>query len=296
MIVIKLKGGLGNQMFQYSFGRKLANLNKTDLFLELSSYRKKYFKKIIKNILIISLECLKSGRIKKSLQKIRQDKRQYNLKFFVLDNKIKRIYTTNLPEIAETKEFYFDKNLLHRGNNFSYDGYFNNEKYFTDITNIIHEDLKLKKRYQEKIPKELVTKILQSASISLHVRRGDYIHNKKINKFHGTCSITYYKKSIEIIKQKINNPHFFVFSDDIEWCKENLELSIETTFMSNLKNYQDLYLMSLCKHNIIANSTFSWWGAWLNSSPNKIVIAPKKWFNNKKIDIRDLIPKKWIKI
>ncbi|HOV15035.1 MAG TPA: alpha-1,2-fucosyltransferase, partial [Spirochaetota bacterium] len=140
--------------------------------------------------------------------------------------------------------------------------------------------------------------IKNSNSVSIHVRRGDYVGNIKTLNFHGVCEIDYYIDAINSIKQKVQNPLFFIFSDDIEWCKNNIkdENSIFIDFERD--DYVDMYLMTVCKHNIIANSSFSYWAAYLNQNFDKIVIAPKKWFkdDNQNKRTEGLIPEKWIRI
>jgi hypothetical protein len=137
-------------------------------------------------------------------------------------------------------------------------------------------------------------------SISVHIRRGDYVTDPTINKVHGTCSVPYYKIAINRFKTLFENPRFFIFSDDLKWVEDNLCIENFSTFISHngyIKDYEDLRLMSLCKHHIIANSSFSWWGAWLCENSNKIVLAPKKWFNNELNEFTyDLIPTSWIRI
>lgn len=136
-------------------------------------------------------------------------------------------------------------------------------------------------------------------AVSLHIRRGDYISNATTNTIHGTCNLDYYKRAVEYIKKNSVSPIFFIFSDDIDWVKDNLHLNEKHYYIdwNNADtNYEDMRLMSLCKHNVIANSSFSWWGAWLNNNPKKIVIAPQKWFNDSKLNTFDVIPEKRIKI
>jgi hypothetical protein len=131
------------------------------------------------------------------------------------------------------------------------------------------------------------------------VRRGDYVTSPKTNSVHGTCSLEYYYDSFNLIEKQHKNSHYFIFSDDIEWCKQNLEFIKNKTFIelsANERDHEEMYLMSQCKHNIIANSSFSWWGAWLNQNPDKMVIAPKKWFHDQQINTNDLIPDTWIRI
>jgi hypothetical protein len=143
--------------------------------------------------------------------------------------------------------------------------------------------------------KPFLDQIRACNSVSLHVRRGDYVQNPIINQTHGLCSLEYYEKAVQYMAEKLEKPVFFVFSDDILWCKENLKLPFPTVFVEgNFLNYEDLTLMSACQHQIVANSSFSWWGAWLNNFAKKIVIAPKKWFNDQ--EIKDLIPQTWTRL
>ena len=140
--------------------------------------------------------------------------------------------------------------------------------------------------------------IIATESVSLHVRHGDYVTNADTNSFHGVCSLDYYKNAVSKIKQEMPLP-FFIFSDDIIWAKENLDFIGNMTFIEYngaTPDHEEMYLMSLCQHNIIANSSFSWWGAWLNQNPNKIIIAPQNWFNDVSLDTKDLIPNEWIRL
>jgi hypothetical protein len=176
------------------------------------------------------------------------------------------------------------------------EGYWQSEKYFIEYAENIRMDFTFKLPFSNENA-EIVKQISQVNAVSLHVRRGDYVSNAK-NAFIGVCSLEYYRKAIECIKSQLDMPVFFVFSDDINWVKNNLVLDKTSVFVSHNKgseSYNDMRLMSLCKHNIIANSSFSWWGAWLNSNPQKIVIAPKQWFASGQDD-RDLIPEAWIRV
>jgi hypothetical protein len=146
---------------------------------------------------------------------------------------------------------------------------------------------------------KIAEQISRVNSVSLHVRRGDYVANLKVAAIHGLCSKEYYASAIKFISKKVERPHFFVFSDDINWVENNFKINYPCTYINqNFSNesYNDLRLMSLCQHNIIANSSFSWWGAWLNCNSEKIVIAPKKWFANSDKRCDDLIPEKWVRL
>ncbi len=138
-------------------------------------------------------------------------------------------------------------------------------------------------------------KIRGVESISLHVRRSDYVTDQKVNAIHGQTSLDYYEQAITYIKERTQKPQLFIFSDDIAWVQEHLKTDVPMIFIPlTIKDYEAQHLMSLCRHNILANSTYSWWAAWLNANPQKIVIAPKKWFNDNSRDTNDLIPENWI--
>ena len=284
MIIIKLNGGLGNQLFQYSLGRKLSLKNNNVFKLDLSDFTK-------------------------------DNPRSYGLgKFNIIENfasdedinKIKKSGVWKLVDklkpyckrsAIKYKGYDFDQNILKLSGDFYLDGYWQSEKYFQDIEKIIKEEITLKESLPSKYT-ELIDKIKNSDSVSVHIRRGDYLSDK-ISKIYAICPIEYYYKAIEKIKESCPNPHFFIFSDDINWVKQNLNIPHPKILVSGdneTKDYEELILMSLCQHNIIANSSFSWWGAWLNQNPSKIVISPDKWFNDKIGNAKDLIPENWIKL
>lgn len=176
-------------------------------------------------------------------------------------------------------------------------GYWQSQRYFEKHLAVIRDDFKFKLPLKDKNV-ELAARITQVNAVSLHVRRGDYLSNKKATDFHGLCSIDYYGDAIKNISSKIINPVFFIFSDDIAWVRENLPMEFPCHYVDHnqgIESFNDMHLMSLCCHNIIANSSFSWWGAWLNTNQDKIVIAPKKWFANS-INTKDLLPDGWISL
>lgn len=285
MVIIKLMGGLGNQLFQYAFGKAYGIKNKKIIRFDIDAYSQEGMKKF-------------------------STKREYLLDYFNTSEKGKFPYSSlkrnkifsfflkafNFKEIKEM-EFGFNELFFEDNGSVVFDGYWQTEKYFSEIEDIIRNEFILKKIFSVK-NFEIANDIFRKNSISIHIRRGDYINDKNTNKFHGVCPIEYYKKAINYIIKNVKEPHFFIFSDDIEWVKNNMKIDIKYTYVSNnkLKNYEELILMSYCKHNIIANSSFSWWGAWLNANIEKIVIAPSKWFANENINTRDIIPQNWIKI
>ena len=262
MKIINIKGGLGNQMFQYAYGRAL----------ELAG------KKII-----FSTFFVKAGQAK------RDTAREFKLDKFNIKTKT-----------GFTDKKYHLQNLISRIKNrlgFKDNGWWQGEKYFKAVETDIRQEFTPKNPLPEKYA-GMIRQIAGTQSVSLHVRRGDYVNNSKTKAIHDVCDLDYYERAIAVIKARINNPTFFVFSDDIDWVANNLDMRPPVFYVSSLKgeDCEELALMSQCKYNIIANSTFSWWGAWLNNNPDKIVVAPKQWFTNKSSDEVGILPKTWLQI
>jgi hypothetical protein len=174
-------------------------------------------------------------------------------------------------------------------------GYWQSERYFSDAAKQIRDDFTFRLPLQGKNA-ELAGQMSHPGSVSLHVRRGDYASNPKTSATHGLCSLDYYQAAIRHIAERVQQPRFFVFSDDIPWVQANLKIGFPRVHVQHNRgadSHNDMRLMSLCRHHIIANSSFSWWGAWLNPHGEKIVVAPKKWFANE-TDVRDLFPAGWV--
>lgn len=288
MIISRIRSGLGNQLFQYALGRRIAHLNNVVLKLDITSfesyelrtYRLNHFN-ILENIATKD----EIDKIKKKSTLLERFKPQYKHSY-----------------VKELNRLKFDPNILTLTDNVYIEGSWQSENYFKDIESIIRKDFTLRKRL-DSINEKMAQKIKTDESISIHVRRGDYISNPYINQLFGTCPIDYYMLAIEKMVAITSKPHFFVFSDDINWSKENLKIEYPITYVNINgpdKDYADLYLMSLCKHHIIANSSFSWWGAWLCSNKEKSIIAPRKWFNfcdgRNKIETGDRVPDSWIRL
>ncbi len=289
MIKIKINWWLWNQMFQYAYIKALSLRNNIKFKLDISWF-KNYFRPFELDILNIERNYCYKKEI--PFYENIYSKNKY-INFFI--NKLKILIKKLNPEHFIENQFNFNKDFINI-NNWYIEWYFYTEKYFKKYKNQIKQDFKfLKKISNNNI--HILNKIKKTNSVGIHVRRWDYIENKKTNKIHWVCNINYYKESINYIEKKINKPRFFIFSDDIEWCKNNLWINwIYIIWNTWEKSWEDMKLMSKCKHNIIANSSFSWWWARLNNNKNKIVIAPKKWLNNKNINTNDVIPNNWIKI
>ncbi len=270
MIVSKITGGLGNQMFQYAIAKAIAKKRGDDFKLDISFYPKQTLRRYE----------LDQFNIEENIANDNEIAKLSGIENVWLKIKRKLGFNINRPKsyFIEKESAIFDKEVFDYKNNIYLDGYWQNEKYFKDIRAEIVKDFTSRNNISEEAKKYL-SDIKNFQSVSLHVRRGDYVKNAHTNTVHGTCDLEYYKKAIKFIEENIENPNFYIFSDDISWCKENFEFLKSKTYIDDTKNaFDDLELMKNCKHNIIANSTFSWWAAWLNENKNKIVIAPKIWW------------------
>ena len=260
MIVVKLQGGLGNQLFQWAYGKSLSLKLDQPLYLDLS-----FLNSFIPGITKREYELYYFDKI--------QDQIIQSLSEYRLDN-------FRYQKITDNSNLYNNTHI-----NYYLDGYFQNEKYFIEFQDLIKNQLQIKEHYLYTIS-DIAKQITECNSLSLHVRRTDYL----LHDYHLPKGTQYYYAALEQIK---SYDKIFIFSDDIEWCKANIKYH-NSVFIENLTNIQDLYLMSLCKNNIIANSSFSWWAAWLNNNPGKTVICPNSWFYA--IDAKNFVPSSWIKI
>lgn len=292
--IVKLNGGLGNQMFQYAFACALVNKFKVDILFDFSFFEEiklnENFTTRVFELDVFNIGCKPAE--KEALDKIKRP--DFKSK---LERSLAKIFPKNygINYIREKNLYVFDKKLLNSPDYIYYEGYFQNEKYFKHLRSELLNKFSLKVPLDEKNQTAL-NKILETSSVSIHIRRGDYVNLESTKKIHGTCPLEYYKEAIEYIAKKVKNPHFFLFSDDIDWVIKNLKLEYPFTVIdfNQGKGWFDLNLMKNCKHNIIANSSFSWWGAWLNENPEKIVIAPKKWTLEKRKG--NIVPREWIKL
>lgn len=294
MIITRLMGGLGNQMFQYAAGRALAIRHKTDLKLDLSYLQGEQEgstpRKYMLNQMNISAEIALPTEIpspecylKKTIyQAVRKSLNR------LFNNEINFTFLYDFDNIINNAYFYAPSNTFLAG-------YWQSERYFRNITDVISNDFNPVNELSNVI-KKAAELISNTSSISIHFRRGDYLNDQAMRAVHYVCLDEYYKKCINEVLKSISEPHFFVFSDDPIWLREQMNLTVPYTVISNDSNKSpvtDLWLMSLCKHNIIANSSFSWWGAWLNKNKGKRVFAPSKWFADPDRISQDLIPCEW---
>ncbi|MCJ7648229.1 MAG: alpha-1,2-fucosyltransferase [Candidatus Lokiarchaeota archaeon] len=293
MVIVKLIGGLGNQLFQYAAGRAVSYRNRTSLKLDISQFKHYPNRSYYLNFFSVSAAIIPTIK-KELLIKDFGDSRTGKLVslFLNLFSKYQRHH------IFSEQGFSYDPDILKVPENVYLNGYWQSEKYFKDIEHIIRDEFIISTTPNSE--NQSVAKMInEHNSVSLHIRRGDYLANIKQEQYHGVCSLEYYHAAIEYLQRIQKDPHFFVFSDDISWAKEKIKISNAVNFVDHNgpeRPYEDLRLMTLCKHHIIANSTFSWWGAWLSEFQDKIVIAPRKWFNHADNDTNDLIPPSWIQL
>lgn len=176
-------------------------------------------------------------------------------------------------------------------------GYWQSERYFSSVPDVIRKTF----RFDEPPSghnRALADEISAGQAVSLHVRRGDYVSDRKTSQIMAACTPAYYRSAIELIAKRVERPVFYVFSDDVMWAKQHLPTTHKLVFVEHnrgIESYRDMQLMSLCRHHVIANSSFSWWGAWLNHRPEKIVVAPRHWFQGP-TDTSDLIPAGWHRV
>lgn len=287
MIIVRIRDGLGNQMFMYAYGKALEKRGYKVKF-DLSYFQKQ------------------SGHNRLGLDK-------YNIKAdYCTKAEAKKFYSRlfihrilgklglRRQAIIYEQTFEFDEKLLTPPDNYFIAGYFQNEKYFKDIISELRQEFTLKgtpSEFTQRVSEQIRT---IPNSCSLHVRRGDFIIEKNIQS-HGAVPLDYYHQAITYMEKEKGDTQYFIFSDDIPWCRENLTFIKNAIFVESNEPripQEDIYLMSLCQNHIIANSTFSWWGAYLNPNPNKLVIAPKKLYNSERLntELQGLMCPEWIRL
>lgn len=289
MDVVVIFNGLGNQMSQYAFYLQKKKINPSTYYisfckdhngLEINSvFNLKWKEHLINKLLYVLFRIMLADRFK------------------IITEPAKRLLKlVGCKVIHENFDYNFNLQYLKpsKGITFYYGGW-HSEKYFINAKKEILDAF----TFSEQIDTETLTLMKEMGdrnSVALHVRRGDYLNEANINLFGKVCTLTYFEKAIRIIKDEVDSPHFYVFSNDLDWVKQNLSLESVTYVDHNRgrNSWRDMLLMSVCKHNIISNSSFSWWGGWLNRNAGHKVISPAKFLNNDTLS--DVYPDRWIKI
>jgi hypothetical protein len=290
MIITQLLGGLGNQLFQYSVGRMLAEKSHTRLKLDTSAFREYRLRPYKLQHFHVEADAL----TQRELRKFGIQDRSNGVFRRALHRFIGR---ASIPIVSEA--FYeFDPAILNLRAPCYLKGYWQSPKYFAEIDSLIRDELQVREPLDGE-NKAMAARIRDSLAVAVHVRCGDYLSNAHTNRYHGTCGPEYYRAAERLLCDRLGTVQLFVFSDDPDWVEANLRFSSPAIVLRHNgpeRDYEDLRLMTYCQYHIIANSTFSWWGAWLCQHPDKIVIAPKNWFREAQHRTDDLIPTDWIRL
>ena len=293
MIIVRLMGGLGNQMFQYAFGRALAHRNSTELKLDKSSFPERtatdngYVERNY-DLDVFAFEPTFATESEVALLSKRS-------RVMIVDRVMNKALGFKSTVVLEP-HFHFSKAVAHETNGDRYlIGYWQSRKYFQEIEPVIRDEFQFREPMSQESA-ELLGRIRSVDSVCLNVRRGDFV----VNPFHGSFGVDYFHTADRMLKERLPAYEYFVFSDDIEWCRQHLSFDVPTTFVSHDyagQKFQDyLRLMSGCKHFVIPNSSFAWWAVWFNDDAERVVIAPDRWFADPSYDTSDLIPEDWIRI
>lgn len=284
-LFVRIHGGLGNQMFQYACARAVAARHGQVLMLDTRHYaRNRKF--------AFGLDGFKISSIPVAAAALPPDKHA------PLRYALWRSFGLR-PKLRRESGLRFDASVMEiRGEAYLH-GYWQSERYFSAAADIIRAEFQHKSTLDAQNA-ALIAEMAGPGSVSLHVRRGDYVETEKAVATHGTCSIAYYLRALALVAERLGiEPRAFIFSDDPEWVREHMRLPFPARIVSHNgpeRSSEDMRLMSACAHNIIANSSFSWWGAWLNPSPDKIVVAPDRWFAKAAFENPDVCPKEWIRL
>jgi len=292
MIISQIIGGLGNQMFQYAVARSLALDKGLTLKLDISAYKDYRLHQGYELSRIFA--CQTELANAKDLQSILGITHS-SLVRKILRRSMMKSFRPNSFVIEPY--FHYWSGISDISSGVYLEGYWQSERYFKKHEQQVRNDFLFKLPLEGK-NLSFAQNLGQGNDVSVHIRRGDYVTNPNANKVHGTCSMEYYQSAINYIMQNIESPILYIFSDDPQWVRENIKLKIRHEFIDHNRgseSFNDMRLMSMCSHHIIANSSFSWWGAWLNPNQNKIVVAPKKWFEIK-LNTKDLYPRGWVQL
>jgi hypothetical protein len=283
LITTRIIGGLGNQMFQYAAGKALAARHRTSLELDLCDFERYPLRRFGLAAFSVDASVLMTRRC----NKLRLWKRRV----------LGRLPAGLVRTYYKERSFSYDPAWEHLGSEIYLDGYFQSERFFSGVAPTLREEFvpRSEGRNLEAVsPDHLQAR----ESVAVHVRRGDYVSDAKTVLTHGVCSSGYYRRALTFMQDCLRAPRFYLFSDDMAWCRENLALPKDVVCVDWNDGCPewDLYLMSKCRHHVIANSSFSWWGAWLATHPDQLVVCPRPWFDDGRLDARDLVPDRWTPI
>jgi hypothetical protein len=284
MIITRLIGGLGNQLFQYAAGRRLAHQHGVPLKLDITAFE-------TYKLHAYSLRNFKLNATIATTQDLKPYRRTFAGR---VSCRLQRYLPVRWRRWIVEPHVHFAPEILEAGDDVYLEGHWQAERYFCDIASLLREEILVTSPLSGR-DAEVAGCIESTVSVAMHVRRGDYVTNAT----HGLCSMDYYTEGMRRVREREPNARFFVFSDDAPWAADAFSKNEAVTVVGHNgaeKNYEDFRLMSMCRHHIIANSTFSWWAAWLAAQPGKMVIAPRTWFATDIVDASDVVPKSWMRI
>lgn len=283
MNIVWIDGGLGNQMFQYALALKLMSLGR-QVKIDVTKYAEHHVHNDFELDKVFGISCPFADLYE--IKSLGYRKANHLTEFLKKTPLRKRTVYNN-------ESYAFDKKVLQM-DGYYLEGYWQSEKYFSDIREKILDTYRFPE-FTTKRQQEYAGQIRESCSVSVHIRRGDYLNYSYLQNI---CTLDYYRSAMQYFREKYpQDAEFYIFTNDILWAKENFQEK-DCHFVTGNNgpdSFRDMQLMSLCKDNIIANSSFSWWGAWLNRNPEKTVIAPERWINSPADETIDVIPEKWIK-
>lgn len=284
-VAVHIYGGLGNQMFQYACGRALALRNGADFQIDDRDFSAGPGQLFGLHHFNIVRQSGTGGRLPpRKTQRVRY---------------LTWRYLGLAPKFTREKGAAFDPNIVSLKGDVWLHGYWQSERYFEDFCDRIRDELTIVTSPDER-NRQVLREIQNRQAVSVHVRRGDYVSNPKAHAYHGLCSPEYYRQAARHVAGNLaSDPVFYIFSDEPDWARGHLDLPFETRVLGHNDsehNYEDMRLMAACRHHIIANSSFSWWGAWLNPSPEKIVVAPARWVADASNENPHITPKSWLRI
>lgn len=291
-VIANLIGGLGNQLFQYAAGRATAHRLGVPLLLDVSGFVQYELRRYELGDLSIQGRVATEDELAHS---------EISTKSPTLLRRFsKALGLARSANLFKEKSFAYDAHFEQVVSPVYLSGYWQSERYFSGIADLLRTELSLNQPLNS-VNEQIAAQIRVAGvhAVSLHIRRGDYVNNPQTAQYHGVCSLEYYRAAVEHIAERIPDPHFFVFSDDHAWVSDNFKLDHSMTMVDVNeadRGVWDMALMRGCRHHVIANSSFSWWGAWLSNSEGKVVIAPKRWFNDSSINTKDLIPSAWVRL
>ncbi len=292
-VYTSLIGGLGNQMFQYAAGRALALRRNSPLRLDISSFASHRMHQgfELQRVFACPVETASAPDIDRLLG-------WQSRPFFRRLLARPAFAALRRDALVVEPHFHYWPGIDEAPRDCYLAGYWQSEKYFRDQAPAIREDFAFRVPLSEQ-NQRMADAIARETAISLHVRRGDYVSSQQTNATHGTCSPDYYRAAIRYVAERAENPSFFIFSDDMDWTRRQLRLDFPCRYVEHNKgaeSYNDMRLMTLCRHHILANSSFSWWGAWLAANLSRVVVAPQRWFAHASHDSSDLIPESWVRL